>query len=184
MACRRWPGLGSAVTAGSPAWPAAQPLPVLCGSTLCPWRLSLILTFLWQVECKKAQPKEVMSPTGSARGRSRVMPYGMDAFMLGIGMLGKPKDRSPPQLPVVPGSSLEVLFREQAGRPRAALPGARPGTLGGHRDPFAITTCPLVAPGKTANLSLLPCDSQSWPGAAMCWAALALCNSVNGPAMP
>lgn len=106
----RWPGLGSAVTVGSPAWPTAQLLPVLCGSALCRWRLSLILTFLWQVECKKAQPKEVMSPTGSARGRSRVMPYGMDAFMLGIGMLGKPKDRSPAQLPVVPGSSLEVLF--------------------------------------------------------------------------
>ncbi|MBN3311810.1 MSI1H protein, partial [Atractosteus spatula] len=32
----------------------------------------------------------LMSPTGSARGRSRVMPYGMDAFMLGIGMLGYP----------------------------------------------------------------------------------------------
>uniref|UniRef100_A0A8C2JRL6 Musashi RNA-binding protein 1 n=1 Tax=Cyprinus carpio TaxID=7962 RepID=A0A8C2JRL6_CYPCA len=42
------------------------------------------------VECKKAQPKEGLSQTGSSRGRASVMPYGMDAFMLGIGMLGYP----------------------------------------------------------------------------------------------
>ncbi|XP_069766992.1 RNA-binding protein Musashi homolog 2b isoform X2 [Narcine bancroftii] len=41
------------------------------------------------VECKKAQPKEVMFPPGT-RGRSRGLPYTMDAFMLGMGMLGYP----------------------------------------------------------------------------------------------
>ncbi|XP_070761583.1 RNA-binding protein Musashi homolog 2b isoform X1 [Enoplosus armatus] len=41
------------------------------------------------VECKKAQPKEVMFPTG-ARGRARGLPYTMDAFMLGMGMLSYP----------------------------------------------------------------------------------------------
>uniref|UniRef100_A0A8C5TCJ1 Musashi RNA binding protein 2 n=1 Tax=Malurus cyaneus samueli TaxID=2593467 RepID=A0A8C5TCJ1_9PASS len=40
------------------------------------------------VECKKAQPKEVMFPPGT-RGRARGLPYTMDAFMLGMGMLGK-----------------------------------------------------------------------------------------------
>ncbi|KAM7334062.1 hypothetical protein ACRRTK_007382 [Alexandromys fortis] len=40
------------------------------------------------VECKKAQPKEVMFPPGT-RGRARGLPYTMDAFMLGMGMLGE-----------------------------------------------------------------------------------------------
>uniref|UniRef100_UPI00398E5E1E RNA-binding protein Musashi homolog 2b n=1 Tax=Pristiophorus japonicus TaxID=55135 RepID=UPI00398E5E1E len=41
------------------------------------------------LECKKAQPKEVMFPPGT-RGRARGLPYTMDAFMLGMGMLGYP----------------------------------------------------------------------------------------------
>ncbi|XP_071327902.1 RNA-binding protein Musashi homolog 2-like isoform X7 [Trachinotus anak] len=41
------------------------------------------------VECKKAQPREVMFPPGS-RGRARGLPYTMDAFMLGMGMLSYP----------------------------------------------------------------------------------------------
>ncbi|XP_061638594.1 RNA-binding protein Musashi homolog 2-like isoform X3 [Phyllopteryx taeniolatus] len=41
------------------------------------------------VECKKAQPKEVMYPSGT-RGRARCLPYTMDAFMLGMGMLSYP----------------------------------------------------------------------------------------------
>ncbi|XP_040896265.1 RNA-binding protein Musashi homolog 2-like [Toxotes jaculatrix] len=41
------------------------------------------------VECKKAQPKEVMFPPGT-RGRARGLPYTMDALMLGMGMLSYP----------------------------------------------------------------------------------------------
>ncbi|CAJ1065897.1 RNA-binding protein Musashi homolog 2 isoform X4 [Xyrichtys novacula] len=41
------------------------------------------------VECKKAQPKEVMFPPG-LRSRARGLPYNMDAFMLGMGMLSYP----------------------------------------------------------------------------------------------
>lgn len=50
--------------------------------------LSLSLSFCPQVECKKAQPKEVMFPPGT-RGRARSLPYTMDAFMLGMGMLSE-----------------------------------------------------------------------------------------------
>nr|XP_049581764.1 RNA-binding protein Musashi homolog 2 isoform X5 [Syngnathus scovelli] len=41
------------------------------------------------VECKKAQPKEVMYPPGT-QGRVRGLQYTMDAFMLGMGMLSYP----------------------------------------------------------------------------------------------
>uniref|UniRef100_A0ABI7XSP7 RRM domain-containing protein n=1 Tax=Felis catus TaxID=9685 RepID=A0ABI7XSP7_FELCA len=41
------------------------------------------------VEYKKAQPREVMFPLGT-RGQARGLPYTMDAFMLGMGMLGYP----------------------------------------------------------------------------------------------
>ncbi|XP_048861629.1 uncharacterized protein LOC125729275 [Brienomyrus brachyistius] len=52
-------------------------------------RLSLSASKPAQVECKKAQPKEVMFPPGT-RGRARGLPYTMDAFMLGMGMLSYP----------------------------------------------------------------------------------------------
>lgn len=103
-----------------------------------------------------------MSPTGSARGRSRVMPYGMDAFMLGIGMLGKAPVSSAalPPLPAVPGSSLEV-YSGSGGAAKGSAPRAGPAALRGCRDLFAIATCPLVAPGKTANVTPLPCGSRA-----------------------
>uniref|UniRef100_A0A665VKC3 RNA-binding protein Musashi homolog 2 n=1 Tax=Echeneis naucrates TaxID=173247 RepID=A0A665VKC3_ECHNA len=58
------------------------------------------------VECKKAQPKEVMFPPGT-RGRARGLPYTMDAFMLGMGMLSESHLQGPQLLahpPSLPSS--------------------------------------------------------------------------------
>ncbi|KAI4814523.1 hypothetical protein KUCAC02_003715, partial [Chaenocephalus aceratus] len=55
----------------------------------CDSRASLSGALPVTVECKKAQPKEVMFPPGT-RGRARGLPYTMDAFMLGMGMLSYP----------------------------------------------------------------------------------------------
>ncbi|XP_059974843.1 RNA-binding protein Musashi homolog 1 isoform X3 [Mesoplodon densirostris] len=91
------------------------------------------------VECKKAQPKEVMSPTGSARGRSRVMPYGMDAFMLGIGMLGYPGFQattyaSRSYTGLAPGYTYQfpAIPLTAYGPMAAAAAAAAVGVLGGH----------------------------------------------------
>ncbi|XP_068124572.1 RNA-binding protein Musashi homolog 2 isoform X5 [Hyperolius riggenbachi] len=90
------------------------------------------------VECKKAQPKEVMFPPGT-RGRARGLPYTMDAFMLGMGMLGYPNfvatyGRGYPgfapsysyQFPGIP----DYGFYTSPGDQRAALSFADYGSMG------------------------------------------------------
>ncbi|XP_052329646.1 RNA-binding protein Musashi homolog 1 isoform X2 [Oncorhynchus keta] len=97
------------------------------------------------VECKKAQPKEVMSPTGTARGRARIMPYGVDAFMLGIGMLSYPgfqaatyASRSYPgiapgytyQFPAIPLSAYGPMAAAAAAAMRGTTQSRNSGYLG------------------------------------------------------
>uniref|UniRef100_A0A8C7K2Z7 Musashi RNA binding protein 1 n=1 Tax=Oncorhynchus kisutch TaxID=8019 RepID=A0A8C7K2Z7_ONCKI len=97
------------------------------------------------VECKKAQPKEVMSPTGTARGRARIMPYGVDAFMLGIGMLSYPgfqaatyASRSYPgiapgytyQFPAIPLSAYGPMAAAAAAAMRGSTQSRNSGYLG------------------------------------------------------
>ncbi|XP_029467738.1 RNA-binding protein Musashi homolog 2 isoform X4 [Rhinatrema bivittatum] len=100
------------------------------------------------VECKKAQPKEVMFPPGT-RGRARGLPYTMDAFMLGMGMLGYPNfvatyGRGYPgfapsysyQFPVLNSYSAQPNFGAPAS-PAGTNPG-RPGGFPGANSPGPV----------------------------------------------
>ncbi|XP_067166008.1 RNA-binding protein Musashi homolog 2 isoform X4 [Apteryx mantelli] len=100
------------------------------------------------VECKKAQPKEVMFPPGT-RGRARGLPYTMDAFMLGMGMLGYPNfvatyGRGYPgfapsysyQFPVLNSYSAQPNFGAPAS-PAGSTP-ARPGGFPGANSPGPV----------------------------------------------
>ncbi|XP_004911781.1 RNA-binding protein Musashi homolog 2 isoform X9 [Xenopus tropicalis] len=100
------------------------------------------------VECKKAQPKEVMFPPGT-RGRARGLPYTMDAFMLGMGMLGYPNfvatyGRGYPgfapsysyQFPVLNSYSAQPNYGAPAS-PAGANP-ARPGGFPGANSPGPV----------------------------------------------
>uniref|UniRef100_A0A8C7GDE9 RNA-binding protein Musashi homolog 2 n=1 Tax=Oncorhynchus kisutch TaxID=8019 RepID=A0A8C7GDE9_ONCKI len=89
------------------------------------------------VECKKAQPKEVMFPPGT-RGRARGLPYTMDAFMLGMGMLSYPNivatygrgytGFAPSYSYQFPGKFHLVRHCVLLCLPAGARPGAFPGT--------------------------------------------------------
>uniref|UniRef100_A0A3B5ATD7 RNA-binding protein Musashi homolog 2 n=1 Tax=Stegastes partitus TaxID=144197 RepID=A0A3B5ATD7_9TELE len=87
------------------------------------------------VECKKAQPKEVMFPPGT-RGRARGLPYTMDAFMLGMGMLSYPNivatygrgytGFAPSYSYQFPGE-LKAFFKYQCCSTNPSRPGGFPG---------------------------------------------------------
>uniref|UniRef100_A0A673YKZ0 Musashi RNA binding protein 1b n=1 Tax=Salmo trutta TaxID=8032 RepID=A0A673YKZ0_SALTR len=124
------------------------------------------------VECKKAQPKEVMSPTGSARGRSRVMPYGMDAFMLGIGMLGYPGFQTATytsrsytgitpgytyQFPAIPLSAYGPMTVAAA----AVARGSAPSRSGGFSSPGPMADLYAAANQESAVSSYLSAASPS-----------------------
>ncbi|XP_062254139.1 RNA-binding protein Musashi homolog 1-like isoform X1 [Platichthys flesus] len=105
------------------------------------------------VECKKAQPKEVMTPTGSARGRSRVMPYGMDAFMLGIGML-EPK-REHLQLSTTPNMWLGYPGFQTTTYTSRSYSGIAPGYT--YQFPeFHLERTPLMTSSQHPELAAIP----------------------------
>uniref|UniRef100_A0A8C2J055 RNA-binding protein Musashi homolog 2 n=1 Tax=Cyprinus carpio TaxID=7962 RepID=A0A8C2J055_CYPCA len=87
------------------------------------------------VECKKAQPKEVMFPPGT-RGRARGLPYTMDAFMLGMGMLSFPATAYGPVAAAAAVAAARGSGRGARGRGGTNPP--RPGAFPGASSPGPV----------------------------------------------
>ncbi|KAG7480611.1 hypothetical protein MATL_G00057970 [Megalops atlanticus] len=135
------------------------------------------------VECKKAQPKEVMSPTGSARGRSRVMPYGMDAFMLGIGMLGYPGFQTATYASrgytgITPGYTYQFPEFHLERTPLLTSPHPRdhrsvpPLGFTSSASSVCLTQCPAVSPLRTVAQCSIPLTAYGPMAAAAAAAAV------------
>lgn len=77
------------------------------------------------------------------------MPYGMDAFMLGIGMLGEPRTNL---IPVVPGSSSEVFLPAADRAAKGSSPWCRAGDTRGVPGPVCDHNLPSGGTWKNCKL--------------------------------